>query len=162
MLRLLILALILSTSLFAQSPGIAAHDYRVAHEQEILEEFSTLLAIPNVASDKPNIQRNADALVAALEQRHVDAQQLTAAGSNPVVFGEIKTPDAKHTIVFYAHYDGQPVNPDDWETKAPFTPVTKQVNGEPRIYARSASDDKAAILAQLTALDALQSAHIPI
>ena len=36
------------------------------------------------------------------------------------------------------------------------------VNGEPRIYARSASDDKAAILAQLTALDALQAAHIPL
>jgi acetylornithine deacetylase/succinyl-diaminopimelate desuccinylase-like protein len=36
------------------------------------------------------------------------------------------------------------------------------VNGEPRIYARSASDDKAAILAQLTALDALQAAHVPL
>src|SRR6516225_2555471 len=159
--RLLMLAFMLSPSLFAQSPVIAAHDYRIAHEQQILQEFTTLLAIPNVASDKPNIQRNADALVAALKQRHVDAQQLTAAGSNPVVYGEIKTPGAKHTIVLYAHYDGQPVNADDWETKSPFTPVTKQVNGEPRIYARSASDDKAAILAQLSALDALQAAKIP-
>ena len=86
----------------------------------------------------------------------------TAAGSNPVVYGEIKTPGAKHTIVFYAHYDGQPVNPADWESGAPFTPVTKMVNGEPRIFARSASDDKGAILAQLTALDALQAAKIPI
>src|SRR6516165_1013518 len=160
--RLLMLAFMLSPSLFSQSPVIAAHDYRIAHEQQILQEFTTLLAIPNVASDKTNIQRNADALVTALKQRHVDAQQLTAAGSNPVVFGEIKTPGAKHTIVFYAHYDGQPVNSDDWETKTPFTPVTKQVNGEPRIYARSASDDKAAILAQLTALDALQASQIPI
>ena len=84
-----------------------------------------------------------------------------APGANPVVYGEIKTPGAKHTIVFYAHYDGQPVNPEDWEGKAPFTPVTRMVNGEPRIYARSASDDKAAIIAQLTALDALQAAHIP-
>src|SRR5215469_17883915 len=157
MLRLLILALILSTSLFAQSPGIAAHDYRVAHEQQILHEFTNLLAIPNVASDKPNIQRNADALVAALKQRHVDAQQLTAAGSNPVVFGEIKTPGAKHTIVFYAHYDGQPVTPIEWEGAAPFTPVLRKVNGEDRIFARSASDDKAAIMAQLAALDALHA-----
>ncbi len=77
-----------------------------------------------------------------------------------MVFGELKTPGAKQTIVFYAHYDGQPVTPEDWETKAPFTPVTKMVNGEPRIYARSASDDKAAIIAQLTALDALQAANI--
>ncbi len=83
-------------------------------------------------------------------------------GANPVVYGEIKTPGAKHTIVFYAHYDGQPVTPEEWESKTPFTPVTRMVNGEPRIYARSASDDKAAILAQLTALDALQAAHIPL
>ena len=118
--------------------------------------------IPNVASDTDNIRRNADALTASLERRHVAAKLLTAPGANPVVYGEIKTPGAKHTIVFYAHYDGQAVNPADWESKAPFTPVTKMVKGEPRIYARSTSDDKAAILAQLTALDALQAAHIPI
>ncbi len=115
-----------------------------------------------MASDKANIQRNADALVEALKRRHVEAKLLTAATSNPVVYGEIKTPGARHTIVFYAHYDGQPVNSDDWATKTPFTPVTRMVNGEPRIFARSASDDKAAILAQLTALDALEAAHIPI
>ncbi len=113
-----------------------------------------------MASDKANIQRNAETLVQALEKRHVAAKLLQADGANPVVYGEIKTAGAKHTIVFYAHYDGQPVTPDDWDGKAPFTPVTRIVNGEPRIYARSASDDKAAILAQLTALDALQAANI--
>ena len=159
--RLVILLTALASTLTAQTPKQAADQWHAAHEQEILQEFTTLLAIPNVASDKPNIQRNADALVAMLKARHVDAQQLTAAGSNPVIFGEIKTPGARHTIVFYAHYDGQPVTPSEWATKTPFTPVTKMVKGEPRIYARSASDDKAAILAQLTALDALQAAHIP-
>jgi acetylornithine deacetylase/succinyl-diaminopimelate desuccinylase-like protein len=159
--RLFLTVLLCSATLFPQSPKQAADQWRAAHEQQILQEFSALLAIPNVASDKTNIQRNADALVAALQKRGVTAKQLTAAGSNPVVYGEIKTPGAKRTIVFYAHYDGQPVNPDDWETKAPFTPATKQVKGEPRIYARSASDDKAAILAQLAALDALQAAKVP-
>lgn len=151
-----------SSVLFAQTPQQAADQWRAAHEQEILQEFTGLLSIPNVAGDTNNIQRNADVLVALLAKRHVDTKQLKAAGSNPVVYGEIKTAGAKHTIVFYAHYDGQPVTPEEWETKTPFTPVTKMVNGELRIYARSASDDKAAILAQLTALDALQAAHIPI
>jgi acetylornithine deacetylase/succinyl-diaminopimelate desuccinylase-like protein len=146
----------------AQTPKEAASQWRAAHEQQILQEFTALLSIPNVASDRANIQHNADVLTALLEKRHVVAKQLTASGANPVVYGEIKTPGAKHTIVFYAHYDGQPVNPDDWESRAPFTPMTKMVKGEPRIYARSASDDKAAIVAQLTALDALQAAHIPI
>ncbi len=134
----------------------------MAHEQQILKEFTDLLSIPNVASDTSDIQRNANALVEMLGRRHVAAKLLLAPGGNPVVYGEIRTPGAKHTIVFYAHYDGQPVTPDEWESKAPFTPVTRMVNGEPRIYGRSASDDKAAILAQLTALDALQAAHIPI
>jgi acetylornithine deacetylase/succinyl-diaminopimelate desuccinylase-like protein len=147
--------------ILAQTPKQAADQWRAAHEQQLLGEFTALLAIPNVASDKANIQRNADGLVAALETRHVAAKQLTAEGSNPVVYGEVKTPGAKRTIVFYAHYDGQAVNPDDWETKAPFTPVTKQVKGEPRIYGRSTSDDKGAIFAQLAALDALQAAKIP-
>jgi acetylornithine deacetylase/succinyl-diaminopimelate desuccinylase-like protein len=161
--RLVVLASFLSAPVVvAQTPKQAAQQWRTAHEQQILQEFTALLSIPNVAGDTTNIQRNAEVLAALLARRHVDAKLLTAAGSNPVVYGEIKTPGAKHTIVFYAHYDGQAVNPDDWESRAPFTPVTKMVNGEPRIYARSASDDKAAIIAQLTALDALQAAHIPI
>jgi acetylornithine deacetylase/succinyl-diaminopimelate desuccinylase-like protein len=145
-----------------ESAPQAAHRWRVEHEQQILQEFSSLLAIPDVASDTSNIRRNADALVQALQRRHVAAKLLSIPGANPVVYGEIKTPGAKHTIVFYAHYDGQPVTPDEWDGKAPFTPVTRVVNGEPRIFARAAADDKAAIIAQLTALDALQAAHIPL
>jgi acetylornithine deacetylase/succinyl-diaminopimelate desuccinylase-like protein len=64
--------------------------------------------------------------------------------------------------VFYAHYDGQPVTPSEWQGGAPFTPVMRKVNGEDYLYARSASDDKAAIIAQLAALDALQAAKIPL
>jgi acetylornithine deacetylase/succinyl-diaminopimelate desuccinylase-like protein len=158
---LLAVILVAPAALPGQTPKQAAELWRSSHEQQILQEFTTLLSIPNVASDKPNIQRNAEALVVALKQRHVEATQLTAAGSNPVVYGEIKTAGAKRTIVFYAHYDGQAVNPADWDTKAPFTPLIKDTNGQPRIYGRSASDDKAAILAQLTALDALQAAKVP-
>ena len=158
----LLLLIVSSAGLSAQTPADAARQWHSAHEQQILEEFTALLAIPNVAADTDNIQRNADVLVALLQKRHVEARQLRVPGVNPVVFGEIRTPGAKHTIVFYAHYDGQPVTPEEWETKAPFTPTTRMVRGEPRIYARSASDDKAAILAQLTALDALEAAHIPL
>jgi acetylornithine deacetylase/succinyl-diaminopimelate desuccinylase-like protein len=140
----------------------AARQWHQSHRAEILQEFNTLLAIPNVASDQANIQRNADTLVAMLRRRGVEAKLLSVPGVNPVVFGELKTPNARHTIVFYAHYDGQPVTPSEWEGNAPFTPVMRKVNGEDRIYARSSSDDKAAIIAQLAALDALQAAHIPL
>src|SRR5579864_1091312 len=117
-----------------QSPPEAAHAWRVAHEQAILKEFTDLVAIPDVSSDTANIRRNADALVTALERRHVPAKLLRVPGANPVVYGAIATPGAKRTIVFYAHYDGQPVTPEDWDNKMPFTPVIKEVNGEPRIF----------------------------
>ena len=49
----------------------------------------------------------------------------------------------------------------EWQ-HPPFIPLLREVNGEQRIYARSASDNKAAIYAQLVALDALDAARIPL
>ena len=145
----------------SQRAAVAARQWRTGHQAEILQQFTTLLSIPNVASDHENIQRNADLLKSMLQNRGVDSRLMVLEGANPVVFGEIRTPNAKHTVVFYAHYDGQPVTPSEWEGNAPFTPVTRKVNGEDRIFARSASDDKGAIMAQLAALDALRAAQMP-
>jgi acetylornithine deacetylase/succinyl-diaminopimelate desuccinylase-like protein len=161
----LALLLLLTSSCFGADPGAAAaaaRQWRSAHEQAILEEFTSLLAIPNVASDAANIQRNAEALVGMLRKRRVEARLLSIPGAPPVVYGELRTPGAKHTIVFYAHYDGQPVNPADWEGGTPFVPTMRSVDGEQRLYARSASDDKAALIAQLIALDAIQAARLPL
>ena len=151
-----------SSASFTQSAApAAARKWHEAHREEILSEFTSLLSIPNVASDRENIQRNAETLVKALDRRGVEARLLRQGDANPVVYGEIKVPGAKHTIVFYAHYDGQPVTPSEWASP-PFTPTSKLVDGEERIYARAASDDKAAIMAQLAALDALQAAKMPL
>jgi acetylornithine deacetylase/succinyl-diaminopimelate desuccinylase-like protein len=164
----LALFLVLSSlTLAAQTtPPQAAHNYTAPRQSELIQQFSDFLAIPNVAADPAGLHRNAEFLVAQLQQRGAEAKLLTASNlpttTPPVVWGEIKTPGAKRTIVFYAHYDGQPVTPSEWDTGKPFTPVIKQVDGEPRIYARGAGDDKAAIFAQLTALGALQAAHIPL
>jgi acetylornithine deacetylase/succinyl-diaminopimelate desuccinylase-like protein len=155
-----------SLVLRGQTPPQAAHNYTAPRQAELTQQFSDFLSIPNVAADPANLHRNAEFLVNQLRQRGAEAKLLTtpnlSATVPPVVFGEIKTPGAKRTIVFYAHYDGQPVTPSEWETGKPFTPVVKQVDGEPRIYARGAGDDKAAIFAQLTALSALQAANIPL
>lgn len=146
----------------AQTAAQAAHGWAAAHKQQILEHFTTLLSIPNVANDTVNIRRNADALLNLLKQRGVDARLLSIPDANPVVYGEIRPPGAQHTIVFYAHYDGQPVTPADWIGGDPFKPRFADVNDDQRIYARSSSDDKAAIMAQLTALHALQESHVPL
>jgi len=141
-----------------QNPAAAAaREWRTAHEQAILAEFMDLLAIPNLASDQPNIRRNAAAVSAILEKRGVKTRLLEVPGAPPVVFGEIDSPNAARTFIFYAHYDGQPLDPKEWATP-PWQPVLR----DGRIYARSASDDKAPIIAIATALDALKAAGIAL
>jgi len=154
-----------ATQLCAQTAAEAAHQYTAVRQQELIHQFSDLLAIPNVAADPANLRRNADTLVDMLKQRGADARLLIDTHSPnvpPVVYGEIKVPGAKHTIVFYAHYDGQPVTPSEWTVTPPFTPLLRKNDGDQRIYARGAGDDKAAIFAQLAALDALRAAKIPL
>src|SRR5262245_8015622 len=105
--------------IFAQSttPSNAAsriaRQWRNQHERVIVDEFVSLLAIPNVASDRANIQRNAETILKMMEKRGIASKLVSVPGANPVVFGEIKTPGATRTIVFYAHYDGQPLDPKE-------------------------------------------------
>src|SRR5207253_1950278 len=161
---------------FAQ-PSI--RDYRRAHERQILDEFTRLLAIPNVASDRENIRRNAQFILEMMQRRGLNPQLLEAKTKDvpPTVFGEWKAPGAKHAIVLYAHYDGQPVDPKAWTASPPFQPTwrsaametggqivtlpaTGEINPEWRLYARAASDDKAGVMAILTAFDALRAQHM--
>lgn len=142
-----------------------AQAYTAPRHDQLTGQFEQFLRIPNVAADAAGLRRNAAYLLDQLRTHGIPATLLAAPelpeSVPPVVYGELKVPGATRTIVFYAHYDGQPVVASDWGTP-PFTPVLKEVDGEARIYARSAGDDKAAIFAQLTALSALQAAHFPL
>src|SRR5260370_12088233 len=157
--------------------ALAARNWRETHERAILTEFMDLLAMLNLARDEAAVRKNANAIVSMLEKRGVKARWLEQAGVPPVVFGEINTPGATRTLMFYAHYDGQPLDPKEWATP-PWQPVLRdrplnedgrvvsvpasgKIDPEWRIYARSASDDKAPTIALSTALDALNAAPIP-
>ncbi len=161
----------------ANPAAVAARKWRQGHERAIVDEFIALLSIPNIASDRANIQRNADLIAKMMEQRGVTPRLVAVPGSNPVVFGEIRTPGATRTLVFYAHYDGQPLDPKEWATP-PFAPVLRDkalekdgrviplpaagtpFDPESRIYARSAGDDKLGVMQILVALDAIRAAGI--
>src|SRR5438128_12671657 len=108
--RALLIVVVSTVVAFAQT---STRDYRRAHERQILDEFTRLLAIPNVASDRPNIRRNAEFIFEMMQRRGLNPQLLEAKSKDtpPAVFGEWKTPGATHAIVVYAHYDGQPVDP---------------------------------------------------
>jgi acetylornithine deacetylase/succinyl-diaminopimelate desuccinylase-like protein len=159
-------------------------EYRIANEDRIVRELTEFLAIPNVASDTPNIQKNAAHLVEMLEARGIETHLLPITGRGPVVFGKLISPEAKRTVIFYAHYDGQPVDPAAWTDGKPFEPALRDAaieaggkripfpdnsaqqravyNDDWRIYARSSSDDKSPIVALLAALDALREKKISL
>jgi acetylornithine deacetylase/succinyl-diaminopimelate desuccinylase-like protein len=159
-------------------------DYRMNNEDRIIRELSEFLAIPNVASDTENIQKNATQLVSMLEARGIETHLLSISGRGPVVFGKLAAPNAHRTLIFYAHYDGQPVDAAAWTDAKPFEPVLRTnslenggkriplpanspdhpaiYNDDWRIYARSSSDDKSPIVTLLAALDALRAKKIPL
>ena len=162
----------------------AVREYRLENEDRIIRELNEFLSIPNIASDTPNIQKNAAHLVEMLEARGIETHLLSIAGRGPVVFGKLISPEATRTVLFYAHYDGQPVDPVAWTDGKPFEPALRDAaieaggkripfpensaahpgiyNDDWRIYARSASDDKSPIVALLAAIDALHDKRIPL
>jgi len=152
-------------------------NYRAQHEVEIVTELAELVALPNVAADLPTMERNAEYLTGLLEARRFSVSLLRAEGGPPVVYAERSSEGAGLTVVFYAHYDGQPVVPELWHSDpwevlirtgrvedggkdVPFGELESPLNPEWRLYGRSASDDKVSIVALLSAVDALDAAGI--
>jgi acetylornithine deacetylase/succinyl-diaminopimelate desuccinylase-like protein len=156
----------------------AVREYRSAHGPEILRQFAELLAIPNVASDAAGIRRNADYLVEQFRARGVAMKLLTLPGAPPIALGEMRSEGARRTLGVYVHYDGEPTDPADWITAGPWNPelysgrhdqggkpIAFPKPGEPvdpewRIYARSAGDDKAPLMALLAVLDVFRQQKI--
>src|SRR6185369_15233154 len=181
LLRTLLLLVLLPYAVLAQTTQERVREFRHANERAILQEFVTLLSIPNVASDTENIRKNAALIVEMMKQRGLSPRLLE--GSNPTtppaVYAEWKVPGAQRTILVYAHYDGQPTDPKQWTGTAPWEPVfrtgaieegglitaladTGAINPRWRIYARSASDDKAGVMAILTAFTALKDKGVTL
>jgi len=170
-----------AASALASPLQIQIRAWREAHEQEVIAEFRDLIAIPNMSVDRANIRRNADFILAMLKRRGVDGQLLTlpSSTSNPVVYGELKVPGATRTIMLYAHYDGQPVNPAKWAPgwepfASRFATAPSEQGGalvenwksgdhiDPswRLTGRGSADDKAGVMVILNAYSAMASLGI--
>lgn len=177
--KFLLLLILSANFILAQAPISVFENHIERNGSEILSQFETLLSIPNVAVDLPNINKNAAHIVEELEKRGVETKLLRMIGTPPIVYGYLPVRNAKRTIALYVHYDGQPVNKANW-TNEPWKPTlydgildegAKAIpfpeSGEPidpnwRIYARSAGDDKGPIISILTALDAIKTNDLTI
>jgi acetylornithine deacetylase/succinyl-diaminopimelate desuccinylase-like protein len=177
-----ILSLFFLPSFLLAQDLMQVRSFRQQRETELISEFKSFLAIPNIASDMPNIMRNAAWISDYMRKTGIQNVQLLSPltpDKPPAVFGEVITPGATETIIFYAHYDGQPVDSTKWsEGLHPFRPqlasnsllkggqlinwdrVNEGIHPDWRIYARGASDDKAGVFTIINAFAALKTLQI--
>jgi acetylornithine deacetylase/succinyl-diaminopimelate desuccinylase-like protein len=151
--------LALGLLLAAAEAAAAPRDWADRNRAALLREYVELLAIPNVATNRADIRRNADHIVGMMQRRGLSPRLLESEDGQapPLIYGEWRVPGATRTYILYAHYDGQPVTPADWTVTPPFEPLMVGEGREARLYARSASDDKAGVMAILAAVDALRA-----
>lgn len=164
-------------ALLAILHNAAAGELRSEIEQTVqgnFAEYLQLLRYRNVPSSAADMARNAEFLQAAFERRGFRARQFGNPAGRPVVLAELIGRDSSRpTVLFYAHYDGQPVVAQEWSQADPFMPVIRRrveqawqeidaaavqagpLDPELRVFARSAADDKAPIMMLLNAIDAL-------
>jgi acetylornithine deacetylase/succinyl-diaminopimelate desuccinylase-like protein len=154
-------------------------NYNDKQRLSMLKEYMEFVTIPNTMNDREELMRNADFIMNLMKKSGINNVQLLKARTPeaiPSVYGEVLKPGAKKTLIFYAHYDGQPVNPSKWaEGLSPFKPqlaTTSLEKGgkfidvpqraedftsdETRLYGRAAADDKAGVYAIIKAYEAIQ------
>ena len=142
-------------------------------------EYLELLSLPNVSTSPADVQKNAAWLEAAFRKRGFATRQFENKG-RPLVFAAYGGNRAsKKTVLFYLHFDGQPVVPSQWAQKHPFQPVVKRrgadgkwaevdraelirpgFDPELRVFGRSSSDDKGPIVMFLALFDLLRAKKI--
>jgi acetylornithine deacetylase/succinyl-diaminopimelate desuccinylase-like protein len=136
--------------------------------------LNSLLSIPNDSHYPEQLIPNIEWCEANLKERGWLTKRLETS-SVPLVLGQKAVQNAKKTVLFYFHIDGQSVDPKQWEQPDPFKPVLKKKNmdgkweiipmetlqndydPEWRVFARSASDDKGPFAMFLAAWDAMVS-----
>lgn len=131
-----------------------AHDYIGVNKDRFIDELFELLRIPSISAQsehKPDMQRCAEWLAAALVKAGADHAEVMPTDGNPVVFAERMVDPAAKTVLVYGHYDVMPVDPrEEWRTE-PFEPTIK----DGRIWGRGADDDKGQLFMHAKAFEAM-------
>ena len=114
-----------------------------------IQETVRLCAQPSISATGQGVVDCSQIVAALLEEHGLQVQTFTGYG-NPIVLGKCPGKSAK-TLLFYNHYDVQPVEPLELWTSPPFEPVER----DGKLYARGVADDKGEFIARLAALDAV-------
>ena len=138
-------------------------DFINTNRDRYVDELTAYLAIPSISAlpeHAEDVRRCAEWTRDELTRIGLENVRLVDTPGNPVVYGDWLHADDAPTILFYGHYDVQPVDPlDEWESP-PFEATVRE--GE--IYARGAADDKGQIFMHFKAIEAClrQNGRLPV
>ncbi|MCE2473432.1 MAG: M20/M25/M40 family metallo-hydrolase, partial [Anaerolineae bacterium] len=136
-----------------------AIDYLHETQDKMMEDYKELLRFPSISTDPAyadDVKACADWIVGQLEAMGFDNCEAIETAGLPVVYGEwLKAGPDKPTILVYAHYDVQPVDPLPLWLSQPFEGEIRDGN----MYARGASDNKAGVWGNLKTFEALLRAN---
>jgi acetylornithine deacetylase/succinyl-diaminopimelate desuccinylase-like protein len=138
-------------------------DFINVNRDRYIEELKALLAIPSVSAlpqHKADVRRCAEWCVDEMRRIGLQNAQLFETPGNPVVYADWLGAPGAPTILFYGHYDVQPVDPVELWESPPFEATIR--DGE--IYARGAADDKGQVFMHLKAVEAYlkQNSRLPV
>jgi len=124
---------------------------RLEREQATyLEELKDYLRIPSISTDPAfsvDVLRCAGFVLEQMQGAGLTAELIETDGY-PLVYGEWLGAPGQPTLLFYGHYDVQPVDPIELWRHDPFEPTEE---GD-ELVARGATDDKGQSFAQLKAV----------
>jgi acetylornithine deacetylase/succinyl-diaminopimelate desuccinylase-like protein len=138
-------------------------DFINVSRERYLDELKNLLAIPSISAlpqHAGDVRRCAEWCGQELGRIGLQNVKLIETPGNPVVYGDLLGAPGAPTILFYGHYDVQPVDPLDLWESPPFEATIR--DGE--IYARGAADDKGQVFMHMKAVEAhlRQQGRLPV
>jgi acetylornithine deacetylase/succinyl-diaminopimelate desuccinylase-like protein len=128
-------------------------DFIHSHRDRYVAELKDFLAIPSISAlpDRAaDVARCADWTADEMRRVGLESVEVIATPGHPVVYGEWCHATGAPTILFYGHYDVQPVDPVDLWESPPFEATVRE--GE--LYARGAADDKGQVFMHFKAIEA--------
>jgi len=138
-------------------------DFINVNRDRYLEELKGFLAIPSISAlpqHAGDVKRCADWCVEEMRRIGLQNVRLIDTPGNPVVYGDWLGAEGAPTILFYGHYDVQPVDPLELWESPPFEATVR--DGE--IYARGSADDKGQVFMHFKAVEAhlKQNGRLPV
>jgi acetylornithine deacetylase/succinyl-diaminopimelate desuccinylase-like protein len=128
-------------------------DFIHSHRDRYVAELKDFLAIPSISAlpDRAaDVARCADWTADEMRRVGLESVEVIATPGHPVVYGEWCHATGAPTLLFYGHYDVQPVDPVDLWESPPFEATVRE--GE--LYARGAADDKGQVFMHFKAIEA--------